>query len=104
MWPVFGANWVEGQAVLPRTDMQIYGAGMNVALSERFSVGLVQGGYGYLNIAQRSRAETVDGLRSLNLLSAEQRNAILQRASNSPLLEGRTNSAKPSLPTRKNWA
>jgi hypothetical protein len=87
LWPVFGANWVEAHSVLPRADMQIYGAGLNVALSERLSVGMVQGGYGYLNLGQVDRRDLLNGLRGADLLSTAQRDQLLQRVDDSPLLE-----------------
>lgn len=45
IYPLFGSNWVSNTPPVPDTDVQLYGPGMTVALSERFAVGLNQGGY-----------------------------------------------------------
>ncbi len=44
-WPLFISNWVTPYGKLPSGDVQLYGAGVYAALSERLSVGLNQGGY-----------------------------------------------------------
>jgi hypothetical protein len=44
-WPVFDSTWFSPSGKLPSGDVQLYGAGLYVALSERLSVGLNQGGY-----------------------------------------------------------
>ena len=44
--PMFGSAWVSANDPrLPSGNLQVYGPGLNVALSERLSVGLNQGGY-----------------------------------------------------------
>jgi hypothetical protein len=45
LFPIFGANWIDATRVLPSGDLEVYGAGLTLALSERLSVGLTQGGY-----------------------------------------------------------
>jgi hypothetical protein len=45
IWPVFLGNWVRPIPALPSGNLQLYGAGLNVALSDRLSFGLNQGGY-----------------------------------------------------------
>jgi hypothetical protein len=46
LWPLFGAGWVAADnKILPSGSMQVYGAGLNVALSDRLSFGLNNGGY-----------------------------------------------------------
>jgi hypothetical protein len=45
LWPVFGNSWISSLPALPNGSIQLYGAGLNVALSERLSLGLNQGGY-----------------------------------------------------------
>jgi hypothetical protein len=45
LWPVFGSAWTSSLPALPDGNFQLYGAGLNVALSERLSLGLNQGGY-----------------------------------------------------------
>lgn len=45
MWPIFGSTWVSPGPNLPSGHVQAYGAGLNLALSERFSIGFTQGGY-----------------------------------------------------------
>jgi hypothetical protein len=45
IWPVFGSSWVSTSIFLPSGDLQVYGAGLYLALSERLSIGMNQGGY-----------------------------------------------------------
>jgi hypothetical protein len=46
IWPMFGSAWVSAdKSFLPSGNLQVYGAGLNVALSDRLMVGLNQGGY-----------------------------------------------------------
>ncbi len=45
LYPLFGSSWVSHDAPIPNGDGQIYGVALTVALSERFSMGLNQGGY-----------------------------------------------------------
>src|SRR6516165_9213081 len=46
LWPMFGSTWTNTIAALPSANMWIPGgAGLNVALSERLSLGINQGGY-----------------------------------------------------------
>jgi len=46
IWPMFGSAWMAANnRFLPSGDLQVYGAGLNVALSDRLMVGLNQGGY-----------------------------------------------------------
>jgi hypothetical protein len=46
IWPVFGSTWFSTHPALPGGNLQLYGAGLTVALGERFAFGLNQGGYG----------------------------------------------------------
>lgn len=46
IWPMFGSSWASGNGPLgAEANAQIYGAGLYVALSDRLSFGLNQGGY-----------------------------------------------------------
>jgi hypothetical protein len=45
LYPIFDCAWTSAFPALPSGNVQIYGAGLTVALSERFSFGLNQGGY-----------------------------------------------------------
>jgi hypothetical protein len=45
LFPILGASWVTPFHPLPGGDIQVYGAGLNVALSERLCIGMNQGGY-----------------------------------------------------------
>jgi hypothetical protein len=46
IYPIFGAAWASpNNNVLPGGNLQLYGAGLNVALSDRLAIGLNQGGY-----------------------------------------------------------
>ncbi len=52
IWPMFGSAWANGNsAALPDGNMQAYGAGLTVALSDRLAVGLSQGGYAVVNLS-----------------------------------------------------
>jgi hypothetical protein len=52
IWPMFGSSWVSGNGpLLADANAQIYGAGLNVALSDRLSFGFNQGGYAVANIS-----------------------------------------------------
>jgi len=45
VWPVFGSSWLSTSSFLPSGNLQVYGAGLYLALSERLSIGMNQGGY-----------------------------------------------------------
>ena len=51
-WPVFASGWASGNSPhLPDADMQVYGAGLTVAVTDRLSMGLNQGGYAVIDIS-----------------------------------------------------
>jgi hypothetical protein len=51
IYPIFGSGWVSGNGpLLANGNGQVYGAGMTVALSDRFSMGLNQGGYAVVEL------------------------------------------------------
>jgi hypothetical protein len=50
-WPMFGSAWTSTIPALPRADIQLYGAGLYLALSERLCLGLNQGGYAVANVS-----------------------------------------------------
>lgn len=45
LYPIFGNASVTTAAPIPNGSFQVYGAGLTVALSDRFAMGLNQGGY-----------------------------------------------------------
>ena len=46
IYPIFAAGWASpNNNVLPSGNLQLYGAGLNLALSDRLAIGLNQGGY-----------------------------------------------------------
>lgn len=45
IWPVFGSAWTNSVHGLPSGNVQIYGPGVSVALTERLEVGINNGGY-----------------------------------------------------------
>ena len=45
IYPLFGSEWVSPAPPVPTGDFQVYGPALTVALSDRFAVGLNQGGY-----------------------------------------------------------
>ncbi len=54
LWPMFGSTSFSGLSALPSGDTQLIGAGLYVALSDRFSFGLNQGGYSFIHLEQGS--------------------------------------------------
>jgi hypothetical protein len=61
LYPMFGSSWVSSIGPIPSGSFQVYGVGLTAALSDRFAVGLNQGGYA---VAHFNRAEA-DRLRQL---------------------------------------
>jgi len=53
MYPLFDSTWVKSFPALPSGDIQLYGAGLNVALSDRLCIGLNQGGYAVSSFQRR---------------------------------------------------
>ncbi|MFO0926176.1 MAG: hypothetical protein U0736_03935 [Gemmataceae bacterium] len=53
--PLFSSAWVSTSPALPSFDAQVYGPMMSVAITERFSVGLNQGGYAVAHISPAER-------------------------------------------------
>src|SRR5262249_22753462 len=45
LYPIFGSAWVSNTPPIPNGDFQLYGPALTIALSERFAMGLNQGGY-----------------------------------------------------------
>jgi hypothetical protein len=52
LYPVFLANWASPFPPLPSGNAQLYAVGLNLALTERLSVGLCQGGYAVTDFAK----------------------------------------------------
>jgi hypothetical protein len=79
-WPVFLGTWVNGDRPLGDGNVQVYGAGLNVALSERLSFGLNQGGYatakfrenrdGWLNLGGFAQYTLIQDVPNQFLLTA----------------------------------
>jgi hypothetical protein len=53
IYPVFGSIWTKSAGLLPGSDAQVYGAGLTVALTDRFAAGLNQGGYADVHLSKR---------------------------------------------------
>jgi hypothetical protein len=53
IYPIFGSVWTSSTGLLPSADMQVYGAGLTVALSDRFAMGLNQGGFLDAHLSKR---------------------------------------------------
>src|SRR5262249_23513867 len=53
IWPMFGSVWTSASPPLPGGNFQVLGPGLNVALSERLSIGLNQGGYAWAQFDRR---------------------------------------------------
>jgi hypothetical protein len=66
VYPIFGSQWVSNAAPIPNADMQVYGPGITIALSDRFAMGLNQGGYEAIHMSrnpvQRDRLFQLDPL------------------------------------------
>lgn len=45
VWPIFQSTWTTQLGPIPSADFQVYGAGLNLALTERLSIGMNQGGF-----------------------------------------------------------
>jgi hypothetical protein len=52
IYPIFGSSWFSTTPPIPEGDMQVYGAALTVALSERLAVGLNQGGYADMHLSR----------------------------------------------------
>jgi hypothetical protein len=72
IYPIFGNEWVKGPPALPDGDFQIYGPALTVALSDRFAIGLNQGGYAVAAFSHDQRT------RLVNLLNKDPRFATLR--------------------------
>jgi len=53
VYPIFGSAWTSEAGPVPRSDFQLYAAGLTVALSDRFAIGLNQGGYADVHLSRR---------------------------------------------------
>jgi len=53
LYPIFNSSWVSAFPPLSEGDIQLYGAGLTVALSERLAFGLNQGGYAVSHFERR---------------------------------------------------
>jgi hypothetical protein len=64
LFPMFGSAWASADSPrLPSADMQVYGAGLWVAASDRLSFGANQGGYAVVDVSHhRERLLTRLGL------------------------------------------
>src|SRR4051812_47465035 len=49
LYPVFLSTWARNTAPIPDANFQVYGAAATIALSDRFAMGLNQGGYTTIN-------------------------------------------------------
>jgi hypothetical protein len=53
LYPIFGSTWTTSAGILPSADVQLYGAGLTLALSDRLAVGLNQGGYANVQLSKK---------------------------------------------------
>lgn len=77
IWPMFGSVWTSTSPPLPDANFQLVGPGLNVALSERLSFGLNQGGYAWAQINRRDAAGILSDLQQARLLSNDDRLRVL---------------------------
>lgn len=52
VYPLFVSTWVQNVAPVPDANGQVYGPAMTIALSDRFAVGLNQGGYAAIHTSR----------------------------------------------------
>jgi hypothetical protein len=55
IYPIFASAWTSEAGPVPHANAQLYGAGLTVALGERFAAGLNQGGYADVDLSRRDR-------------------------------------------------
>lgn len=60
LWPIFGSTWFNTREALPDGNLQLYGAGLYVALSERLSFGMNQGGYATSSFSRNATGTFLD--------------------------------------------
>ncbi|HMF14955.1 MAG TPA: hypothetical protein VKE94_21715 [Gemmataceae bacterium] len=53
IYPIFGSAWTSEAGPLPHSNFQLYGAGLTVALSDRFAAGLNQGGFADVHLSKK---------------------------------------------------
>jgi hypothetical protein len=53
--PLFLSAWTSGRAPVPDADSQVYGPLLTLALSDRFAIGLNQGGYAAIHLSRNER-------------------------------------------------
>jgi hypothetical protein len=52
LYPIFLSSWVSSVPAVPDGDVQLYGAALTAALSERLAVGLNQGGFADMHLSR----------------------------------------------------
>jgi hypothetical protein len=52
VYPLFGSCWASASPPIPSSDLQLYGPALTIALSERFAMGLNQGGLVDLHLSR----------------------------------------------------
>jgi hypothetical protein len=53
IYPIFASAWTSEAGPVPAADVQLYGAGLTVALSDRLAFGLNQGGYADVHLSRK---------------------------------------------------
>jgi hypothetical protein len=65
VWPIFGAASVSGSRSLTELDMQVYGAGLNIAITDCLSIGFNNGAYAHASISRDpGRLALIDAARA----------------------------------------
>jgi hypothetical protein len=67
IYPIFLSSWVSSVPAVPDGDIQLYGAALTVALSDRLAVGLNQGGYADAHFSRNQRGRIVNDPRLLGV-------------------------------------
>jgi hypothetical protein len=55
IYPIFVSSWLSSNTSVPDGDIQLYGAALTVALSDRLAIGLNQGGYADAHFSRDQR-------------------------------------------------
>jgi hypothetical protein len=67
LYPIFLSSWVSSVPAVPDGDIQLYGAALTVALSDRLAVGLNQGGFADVHLSRDQLRRIVSDPRFQNV-------------------------------------
>ena len=97
--PLFGATSVSTTPALPKADFQVVGPAISVALTDRFSVGLNQGGYAFAQFDRNDRTPVSPTAASpLSPPASENESGNAAKCSAGTVADSSTSAASPSTP------